>query len=294
MSNRQTVLITGCSPGGIGHALARQFHTSGYHVIATARSTSALTSLSDLGITVLPLVVDSEDSIQSLAHQIKELCPNGLGFLVNNAGVNLTLPALDVDLDDAKRCFDVNFFAVVRLVQVFAPMLIQARGTIVMIGSLAGEMPYVFGSIYNASKAALLSYADTLRVEMAPFDVSVITVVTGGVKSQLTRKIQRYIPEDSVYAPIEEQFNKRKTHSADVGMDVDEYAAGVVPQLLPGAGPWPWRWFMKDARKRWIWAGNGSTLVWFLSGAWWWHGLFDWAFTRQFKLNLLRQKDKNV
>jgi NAD(P)-dependent dehydrogenase (short-subunit alcohol dehydrogenase family) len=61
----------------------------------------------------------------------------------------------------------------------FAPLVIAAKGTIVQIGSIAALMPYVFGSAYNASKAALHAYSSTLRVELAPFDVKVITVVTG-------------------------------------------------------------------------------------------------------------------
>jgi 1-acylglycerone phosphate reductase len=78
--------------------------------------------------------------------------------------------------------------------QVFAPLLIQAKGTIVMVGSLAGVIPYVFGSVYNASKAALHAYANTLRVEMKPLGVSVITIVTGGVKSRISRT-ERMLPE---------------------------------------------------------------------------------------------------
>ena len=66
----------------------------------------------------------------------------------------------------------------------FAPLLINAKGTIVQIGSLAAVMPYVFASCYSATKAALHSYSNTLRLELAPFGVRVVTVVTGGVKSK--------------------------------------------------------------------------------------------------------------
>lgn len=151
-----------------------------------------------------------------------------------------------------------------------------------MIGSLAGVMPYVFGSAYNASKAALMIYSDTLRVELAPFNVSVITVITGGVRSEITKKSPRFIPETSIYAPIKALFERRKVHSAEVGIEPDVFAASVVPQLLPGAGLWPWN------RRRWIWAGAKSTLVWFLAAGWWRHGLFDWYFTREFQLDRLR------
>lgn len=66
--------------------------------------------------------------------------------------------------------FEVNLFGVMRMVQEFAPLLIAGGdGRIVNIGSIAGVMPYPFGSSYNASKAALHSYGNTLRLEMAPF-----------------------------------------------------------------------------------------------------------------------------
>ena len=283
----RTVLITGCSPGGIGHAMARQFQQRGYHVIATARNTEVLKDLEANGMTTLELEVTNTNSIKLLHEKVLKICPNGLDFLVNNAGINCTIPALDLNMADARRTFETNVFAVMELVQIFAPQLIQAKGTIAMIGSLASEMPYVFGSVYNASKAALLAYANTLRVELAPFDVSVITVMTGGVKSQLTKKTPKFIPTGSIYAPIKEHFERRKLHSAEVGVEPDAYAAQVVDQLIPGAGPWPWIWFMKDARRHWIWAGGSSNLVWLLSAGWWRHGLFDWYFTRKFHLDLL-------
>lgn len=283
-----SVLITGCSPGGIGNALARQFHRRGFQVIATARTTDKLSDLKALGLTTLALTVDSEDSIQECVKQVETLCGGRLDYLINNAGTNLTIPALDVNLDDARKCFETNFFAVVRLVQVFSPLLITAKGTIVMVGSLAAEMPFVFGSVYNASKAALLSYSDTLRVELAPFDVKVITLITGGVRSLLTTKTDRVLPATSRYKPIEEHFNRRKLYSAHVGMDPDLYAESVIKQILPGTGPWPWRWFTPDARKSWIWVGSGAWLVWFVTQGWRRNHLLDWYFTRKFGLSRVR------
>jgi len=217
-----------------------------------------------------------------------------LDYLVHNAGVSFTVPALDVDVAEARKCFDANFFAVVRITQLFAPLLIKAKGTIVMVGSLAGVIPYVFGSIYNASKAALHAYANTLRVELAPFDVKVITAVTGGVKSNLTSHLKRVLPENSVYSEIDQYYQRRQGHSQEGAMTNEAYAESVVKQVLPGAGPWPWRWLLRDARKRWIWEGNKAWIVWFLSGGWTWSGFFDLYFARQFQLWRLRGKNKDV
>ena len=202
------------------------------------------------------------------------------------------MPALDINIEDAKRVFNVNVFAIMRLCQVFAPLLIQAKGTVVMIGSLAAVMPYVFGSVYNASKAALHAYANTLRVEMAPFGVKVITIVTGGVKSRIAAHVTYILPENSVYAPVEENYNRRQKYSQEGAMPNEAYAESVVSQVLPGAGPWPWRWLLSDARKRWIWEGNKSWLVYFLAGGYTWTALGDWYFTRLFQLGKLKRKEK--
>lgn len=289
VDNRKTVLITGCSPGGIGYSLARTFHAHGLRVFATARSAGDLDSLSSLGMETLSLTVDSESSILSCRDQVTALTGGrGLDFMVNNAGRSYTMPALDVDMDEIRATFETNVFSVMRLVQVFGPLLIEARGTIVMIGSVAGVVPYVFGSVYNASKAALHAYSNTLRVELEPLGVKVITIVTGGVKSRISR-VARALPENSYYRPLNELFKRRQGHSQEGAMSNEDYARSVVRQVLHRAGPWPWRWLLDDARKRWIWEGNKSWQVWLLSGGWTWTGFFDRYMTTAFQLWRLRE-----
>jgi len=134
----------------------------------------------------------------------------------------------------------------------FSPLLIAAKGTIVQLGSIAGIMPYVFGSAYNASKAALHAYSNTLRVELAPFGVKVVIIVTGGVLSQIAR-VDRVLPPDSLYLPIEADYIRRTKHSQEVGIPADKYAKQVVSKLTTRNPP------------REIWAGYGARLVWFVS-----------------------------
>lgn len=139
-----------------------------------------------------------------------------------------------------------------RMCQAFAPLLIAAKGTIVQIGSVAGVMPYVFGSAYNSSKAALHQYSNTLRVELAPFDVKVITIVTGGVKSNIART-ERSLPPDSYYLPLTQEYARRLKHSQEVGMPTEQYANSVVSQIL------------RHRPARFVWEGFGANLVWFAS-----------------------------
>ena len=165
----------------------------------------------------------------------------------------------------------------------FSPLLIRARGTIVQIGSVAGVIPYVFGSVYNASKAALHAYSDSLRIEVAPFGISVITVVTGGVKSNITRT-KRALPEDSLYAELEESYKRRQGHSQVVGMDNAAYAREVATKVLAGDG-WIWK-------RRTIWAGGNANLIkWLFTVFGIDSGFWDWLMTRMFGLRQIYQKD---
>jgi 1-acylglycerone phosphate reductase len=282
-SETKWALITGCSPGGIGHALAHEFASRGYHVLATVRDPSQV-SFSHPNITALALEVTSPESISALHKEVSRVTSGRLDILVNNAGRNYTVPALDVDFDEVQQTFEVNLFAVMRIIQTFAPLLIEAKGKIVQIGSIAGIMPFVFGATYNASKAALHAYSNTLRVEMAPFGVRVITIITGGVKSNIART-DRQLPPDSYYMPIEADYQRRQAllkhgqeGKKDVGMDNERYAKSVVAQVLRGDG--------LLFKRRWIWEGSSSWLVWFV------HtylpaGVLDYAFTRMFNLSKL-------
>lgn len=135
---------------------------------------------------------------------------------------------------------------------VFSSLLIQAKGTIVVTGSIAGIIPYIFGSAYNASKAALQSYISTLRVELAPYNVHVINVITGGVKSNIART-KRTLPEGSYFKPWEDMYTNRQVHSQSVGMDTRVYADQVVNEILTSRGTF---WNRNE-----IWAGYGAKIV---------------------------------
>ena len=273
MEGRKTVLVTGCSPGGIGYALATQFHSKGLHVFATARNEKAVEDIKALGIEALQLEVTSPESVAEVKRHISE-CTNGsLDYLVNNAGRNYTIPALDVDFDEVQATFETNVFSVMRMCQAFAPLLIHAKGTIIQIGSVAGEIPYVFGSTYNASKAALHAYSDTLRIELAPFDVNVMIVVTGGVKSNIART-HRELPEGSLYYPLNSEYQRRQLHSQEGAMEGTLYAEDVVRAAIR----------TKPARS--LWRGHQAWNIWLLltlvPRVFW-----DYYFTKVFNLTKL-------
>ncbi|GAD94896.1 short chain dehydrogenase/reductase, putative [Paecilomyces variotii No. 5] len=287
--NRRSVLISGCSPGGIGHSLALEFHKNGLRVFATARNRETLTDLEAKGVETLSLVVDDEESVKACFEEVsRRVGEKGLDYLVNNAGRNYTVPAVEAQLPEARKTFETNFFSVILMCQTFLPLLIKAKGTIVQIGSVAGIIPYVFGSVYNASKAALHSWSDALRVELAPVGVKVTTVITGGVQSRIART-QRTLVPGSIYTPIEPEYQRRLVHSQENAMPNSAYARSVVNQILYGSAPWRWLWPWTRGNKKWIWEGNKAWVIWLFSGGWGWWGLFDRIMTRMFGLYKVRR-----
>lgn len=250
---------------------------TGFQVLGTVRDPSKYESPHP-HIRYLPLELTSNDSIRALRATVAGITGGKLDILYNNAGRNYVVPALDFDEAELHELFQANVFAVMEMCRQFVPLLIEAKGTIVQTGSIAGIMPYAWGAPYNASKAALHAYSDTLRVELAPLGVRVVNIVTGGVKSNIART-HRTLPPDSYMQPLAADYESRLTHSQQLGMDTKQYANSCVRQVLAGDG-----WLMKT---RWIWEGKMSWIVWF---AWTYlpTAVLDHHFTSKFNLNQLR------
>jgi 1-acylglycerone phosphate reductase len=135
----KTVLITGCSDGGIGSDLSRCFATRGFKVIATARSRSKMSALETVpNVILLELNICSSNSIAAALEAVLIETGGTLDLLVNNAGVSYRSAALEVDDRMARELFDVNLWGVVDMCRTFAPLVVEAKGTIVNVSSLGG------------------------------------------------------------------------------------------------------------------------------------------------------------
>jgi len=145
----ESVLITGCSSGGIGSSLALAFHASGLHVFATARDVSKLQHLVHLpNITILVLDVTSVPSIYSALEIVKNTNDGRLKYLVNNSGRGMVTPLLDVDVEEAKKLFDVNLWGPLIVEKAFAELVVESKGTVVLVGSSAGVMGFPWTGKY--------------------------------------------------------------------------------------------------------------------------------------------------
>ncbi|RCI12347.1 hypothetical protein L249_0472 [Ophiocordyceps polyrhachis-furcata BCC 54312] len=261
---KPSVLITGCTPGGIGHALALEFHARGTAHIVLPVSAPRLTVIQSLeanGLTVLPLDVTSQESVASCRAKVGDITNGKLDILVNNAGRPCVMPALDNDLDDARATYETNVFGPMRMVQSFIDLLIPARGLILNIASGSAELPYLFSSVYSATKAALLQYSRVLRMELKPFNVRVTTCMAGTVRSNFTGGPQRPLPSKSLYQPVADFYSRRLAFSQNNRtMPHDVFAKKVVSQALLGEG-WLGGWI--GGTPDYLWVGGFSTLVFF-------------------------------
>ncbi|KAK9424064.1 putative Transcription factor domain-containing protein [Seiridium unicorne] len=243
--NTKTVLITGCSEGGLGSALCKAFLHVGCHVFVTVRDPAKAAYLyGDARCEILPLDVASRESIDTCVSQIrKRLNGKGLDVLVNNAGIGLTAPLLDTSIDEAKMLFDVNVWGLLAVTQAFASLLIEARGTILNISSIAGAVQMAWQGVYNSSKAAVTFLSETLRIELSPLGVHVVTAMVGEIETEFYGKGASFaLPPGSHYKPAEAIIRKQGLGEMQTNNEKAEVtASNLVKDVLSGRTGKVWR-----------------------------------------------------
>jgi NADP-dependent 3-hydroxy acid dehydrogenase YdfG len=179
----QVVLITGCS-SGIGQAAASELAEAGHTVFATARNPDSLIPLTEFGCRTLQLDVTDELSMVDAVRSVQDEF-GAVDVLINNAGYGLYGPIEQVSMADVRREFETNVFGLVRLTQLVLPaMRTQRRGRILNVSSMGGRTTLPGGGFYHASKHAVESLSDALRIEVRPFGIDVILIEPGVVRTQ--------------------------------------------------------------------------------------------------------------
>lgn len=254
----RTILITGCSDGGLGAALALAFQRNGDRVLATARTPSKMAHLKSQGIETLALDVLSEESLQASLKEVSALTNGSLDVLVNNAGAGYSMPLTDADIAEAQKVFNLNVFSVLRTTQVFFPLLrnSKAGGMLVNNTSSVSVVGVPMQGIYNASKAAAAMISDNLRLELEPFGIKVVDLKTGGVQSKFFQNViggsAAKLPENSAYEPARATIEK--VMGGDLSLeflDADIWARDVV-KTLSQKNPPPHIWRGAGAFKVWL------------------------------------------
>ncbi|KAK4892335.1 NADPH-dependent 1-acyl dihydroxyacetone phosphate reductase [Elasticomyces elasticus] len=253
-TTKRSVLITGCSEGGTGAALAKELHDRGLHVYATARNVYKMDSLTKLGIQTLPLDIQSEASISDCVAKIPSL-----DMLVNNAGAQYPSPVTDISLVEAKALFDTNVWGPILMIQAFVPLLLKSpNAMIVNHTSVGADASIPFQAVYNASKAAMSRFSHTLRMELQAFNIKVVELKTGGVDTEIVKNAQARnfaLPKNSIYEPAREILDPglRLEWVGKQGTSPERWAKEVANGLLKNHPPAT------------IWSGRGASLSWFAS-----------------------------
>lgn len=183
----KTILITGAT-AGFGRASATRFARGGWRVIGTGRRAERLRELSDeLGDAFLPLEIDmrEREAVESLAR----LSPpwGDIDLLLNNAGLAPpTTPLPDTDFERIDQVIETNITGLVALTRALLPKLIERRGQIINLSSVAATYPYKGGAVYAGTKAFVRQFSLDLRCDLAGTGVRVTSVEPGMAETEFT------------------------------------------------------------------------------------------------------------
>ena len=183
----KTILITGAT-SGFGEAAARKFVAGGWAAIGTGRRGDRLKRLQqDLGDAFLPLEIDmrDRDAVESLA-RLHGAWGN-IDLLLNNAGLAPpTDPLPDTDWERIETVIETNITGLVALTRAMLPKLIERRGQIINLSSVAATYPYKGGAVYAGTKAFVRQFSLDLRCDLAGTGVRVTSVEPGMAETEFT------------------------------------------------------------------------------------------------------------
>ncbi|MDQ1803666.1 SDR family NAD(P)-dependent oxidoreductase [Chryseobacterium sp. PTM-20240506] len=227
MTGTKIWYITGASKG-MGFAVAQQLLIKGHCVAATSRSVSSLEPLFQYGEKFLPLEVDLKKE-SSIAQSLKTTYEKfgRLDVVVNNAGYGLGGALEELTSEEINDNFEVNFFAVVKVLQQALPYLRDQRsGHIINISSIAGFAPGTGWSMYSATKFAVSGLSEALSNDLKPFGIHVTNVLPGWFRTNFANTDSIAYNKNSIkdYDYIREAHERMNTLNGNQPGDPDEIA----------------------------------------------------------------------
>ncbi len=222
------ILITGAT-SGIGRHAALYLAELGHTVIATGRRQHALDELkaeaAHLKLQVLRLDVTDAQSIAAAVVAVDDLTGGyGLDVLINNAGYGQGGAVLDVDDDAIVAQYETNVFGVIKVTRAFAPaMIARQSGQIIQVSSLGGRVTLPMMGVYNSTKFALESLSDAMRIELAPFNVSVVVVEPGSIATNFGATMQ-----DTVVPKRTGPWAQVYSHTDSIARSFEQYSSGPI------------------------------------------------------------------
>ena len=240
----RSVVVTGASTG-IGHATAKLLLEKGFRVFGSVRKQADADRLTgELGANFTPLLFDITDeaAVLAAAREVRAAL-NGetLAGLVNNAGIAVAGPLLELAADEFRRQMEVNVIGPIIATQAFGPLLGSdpslkgPKGRIVMISSVAGKNGNPLTSPYVASKHALEGLSESLRRELMLFGIDVIIVAPGPVKTPIWSKSQEAVDlstySNSPFPPALQKLLAFTEYLSGIGLPPEKIAERVFDAL---------------------------------------------------------------
>jgi NAD(P)-dependent dehydrogenase (short-subunit alcohol dehydrogenase family) len=239
----QSVVITGASTG-IGWATAKLLLDRGFRVFGSVRKQADADRLQgEFGPNFTPLLFDVTDeaAVLAAAREVRAaLKGETLSGLVNNAGVAVAGPVLELAADEFRRQMDVNVIGPIIATQAFGPLLgsdpsLKGKpGRIVMISSVAGRNGNPLMSAYSASKFAIEGLSESLRREMMLFGIDVVIIAPGAVKTPIWSKAEEVdisAFRNSPFFPALERIRKLMLQLGETGLPAEKIAEAIAGAL---------------------------------------------------------------
>ena len=239
----QSVVITGASTG-IGWATAKLLLGRGFRVFGSVRKQADADRLrGEFGANFTPLLFDVTDqaAVLAAAREVRAALGGETLFgLVNNAGIAVAGPVLELSVDEFRRQMDVNVVGPVIATQAFGPLLGSdpslkgPKGRIVMISSVAGKSGNPLMSAYAASKFAIEGLSESLRREMMLFGIDVIIIAPGAVKTPIWSKAEQVdisAYRNSPFFPALERIRKFMLRLGETGLPAEKIAEAIADAL---------------------------------------------------------------
>ena len=257
------MLITGAS-SGMGRETAILLAREGHTVYAGARRADRMGDLTELGVVPVQMDVTRAEDNERAVRRILD-AEGRIDVLINNAGFGLYGAVEDISLEDARYQFEVNLFGLAHLTRLVLPhMRAQGAGRIVNTSSMGGRVFTPFGAWYHASKHALEGWSDCLRIETAPFNIQVVLIQPGLIRTEfgqvLGGKLQQYCEGSAYQTGLDRFFAMMSSPAAaSRGTDADVLARVFVEAATAGR---PRRRYVKGATARPLmfirkWFGDG-------------------------------------
>ncbi|WP_027551326.1 SDR family oxidoreductase [Bradyrhizobium sp. Cp5.3] len=244
----RSVVITGASTG-IGWATTKFLIERGFRVFGSVRKQEDADRLkAELGANFTPLLFDVTDeaAVFAAARQVREaLGGETLAGLVNNAGVAVAGPVLELSADEFRRQMDVNVMGPVIATQAFGPLLGAdaslrgPKGRIVMMSSVAGKNGNPLMAPYCTSKHAVEGLSESLRRELMLYGIDVVIIAPGAVKTPIWSKAEQFdvsAYQNSPYFPVLNRLMAFMSKLAESGLPAERIAE-IVFEALTAARP---------------------------------------------------------